>query len=166
MSWNKLFAITTMVIFVLGAAMFDCALAGEKMKWHGAAFTTDWQQIKVGDVEGHVIAVSKAKQLYINEKTGEKHVSNTVDTFDMNLKTGQGSLRGYGVSILKNGDKTYRRHEGKSIGKGHWHGTWSWVKGTGKYEGIKGGGTWETFSMGRGEPSYVEVEGEMELPAE
>ena len=54
--------------------------------------------------------------------------------------------------------------EGKPVGKGHWKGIWRVLKGTGTREGEKGGGTWDSYSMGRGQPSYIEVAGEVELP--
>jgi hypothetical protein len=166
MSWSKILTLTTVVFFISGIAMINCAVAGEKVNYHGTSFTTDWQQIEIGDEEGHVLAVYKAKQLYVNKKTGEKTVSTTVNTMDINIKTGQGSVRGYGWSVDKDGDKIIRTHEGKPVGKGHWKGTWTYIKGTGKFEGIKGGGTWDSYSMGQGEPSYMEVEGEVEMPGQ
>jgi hypothetical protein len=82
---------------------------------------------------------------------------------DINLKTGQGSLQGYGTVTDKDGDKMIRAHKGKPVGKGHWKGTYVMVKGTGKYEGITGEGTWDTYSLGKGQ-SYVEAEGEYQIP--
>ena len=164
MSWSKIFAVTAVVMFVFGIATIDCAVAGEKMKWHGATYTVKWEQIEVGDEEGHVVAVYQSKQIYFNEITGAKTAGKTVNTIDINLKTGQGSSQGYGVTIDKDGDKSFRTHEGKPVGKGHWKGTWTYVKGTGKYEGIKGGGTWDQYQLGPQE-SYLEIEGEFEIPA-
>jgi hypothetical protein len=106
------------------------------MKWHGASYTTNWQQIEVGDEEGHFLGVGESKQIYFNEKTGEKSISASKNLFDINLKTGQGNVTGYGVSTFPNGDKIVRTHEGKPVGKGHWRGTRTYIKGTGKYEGI------------------------------
>jgi hypothetical protein len=57
-------------------------------------------------------------------------------------------------------------HEGKPVGKGHWKGTWSILKGTGKHKGGKGGGIWDSYSMGQGQPSYLEAEGEIEMPTQ
>jgi hypothetical protein len=57
-----------------------------------------------------------------------------------------------------------RVHEGKPAGKGHWKGTYYFTKGTGKFEGIKGGGTWDSYSMGQGHPSFLEIVGEQEIP--
>ena len=165
MSWSKIFAVTAVVMFVFGIATIDCAVAGEKMKWHGATYTVKWEQIEVGDEEGHVVAIYESKSIYINEITGEKTAGTSVNMMDINLKTGQGSVQGYGVSIDKDGDKSFRTQEGKPVGKGHWKGTWTIVKGTGKYEGTKGGGTWDSYSL-TPKQSYVEVEGEMEMPGQ
>ena len=162
---SKLFAALTVALSVFGITMLDCAVAGEKSKWHGTSVATKWHQLEVGDEEGHVIAIYEAKQVYFNENTGEKMVSITNNTMDFNLKTGQGTVKGYGMSTFPNGDKTFRMHEGKPVGKGHWKGTHSYIKGTGKYEGIKGGGTWDSYSLAEG-VSYIEVESEIELPAQ
>ena len=159
---SKLFTVLTVILFVFGIAMIDCAVAGEKIKLHGTGVTTKWQQMEVGDEEGHVIAINESKQVYFNENTGEKFVSVTHSTFDINLKTGQGNLKGYGVSTYANGDTNFRTHEGKPVGKGHWKGTWTLIKGTGKYEGAKGGGTWESKSLAP-RIYYYEVESEIEF---
>ena len=162
---SKIISVTTVFLFVFGIAMIDCAAAGEKMKWHGAGFTVKWEQMEVGDEEGHVIAIYEEKQIYFNENTGEKTSSTTIGLLDINIKTGQGSGHGYGVSYLKDGAKTFRTWEGKSVGEGHWKGTYSLIKGTGKYEGIKGGGTWDSYSLAP-QQSYLEVEGEEEMPGQ
>ena len=167
MFWSKIFAVTAVVMFVFGLATIDCAVAGKKQKYksHGASYTVKWEQIEVGDEEGHVVVVYEAKQIYFNEITGEKTAGPTVNMMDINLKTGQGFMQGYGSVADKDGDKIFRTHEGKPVGKGHWKGTWTTGKGTGKYEGIKGGGTWDSYSLGP-QQSYMEVEGEMEMPGE
>ena len=165
MSRSKFISATTMIIFIFTIAMVNGALAGEKIKikMHGANFNDKWEQIEVGDEKGHVLAVYNAKAIYFNEITGEKHASATVNTIDINFKTGQGSIQGYGISTYKNGDKTIRTHKGKPVGKGHWKGTFTYVKGTGKYEGISGGGTWDHYSLSKTQ-SYGEIKGEYQLP--
>jgi len=166
MSWIKKIPLISLIVFAFSVSMLDCALAGEKIKMHASSFITEWQQMEVGDTEGHVMAVFKAKKIYINEINNEKHTSSDVSIMDINLKTGQGNLQGYGVNEYMNGDITINKFEGKSVGKVHWQGTWSFVRGTGKYEGVKGGGTWDSYSMGPGKPSYMEIEGEMEFSSE
>ena len=83
---------------------------------------------------------------------------------DINPAMNQFSLKGWGWSVDKDGDKIIRAHEGKPVGKDHWKGTWVYVRGTGKYEGIKGSGIWDSYPMGQGQPSLLEVEGEVEMP--
>lgn len=165
MFWSKIISVAAVIAFVSGIATIDCAVAGEKQKWHGASYTVKWEQIEIGDEEGHVIAIYEQKQMYFNENTGEKTPSTTFGIMDLNIKTGQGSGRGYGVSFFKDGAKTFRTWEGKSVGEGHWKGTYSLIKGTGKYEGIKGGGTWDSYSLAP-QQSYLEGEGEEEMPGQ
>lgn len=162
----KVFSVISVLLFVFGIAMIDCAMAGEKIKLHGVSFVTDSKQVEVGDEEGHVLLILEQKSLTINEKTGEKVVATSKSLMDVNLKTGQGTLKGYAVETFPNGDKFFRTHEGKPVGKGHWKGTWRILKGTGKREGGKGEGTWDSYSMGQGQPSYLEAEGEVELPGQ
>jgi hypothetical protein len=162
---SKIFAMTALVSFFCGIAMIGSAIAGEKFTAHGVSFITSWKQVEVGDVEGHVLAIVEQKQLYIDNKTGNKNVSTSSNLMDINLKTGQGTLKGYGVETYPNG-KAIRMHEGKPVGKGHWKGTWKFIKGTGKLEGITGEGTWDSYSMGQGQPSYLDVEGEIEVPGQ
>ncbi len=165
MSWSKIISAIAVSIFVLTIATISCAVAGEKQKQkaHGANFSDNWKQLEVGDEEGHVIATYTAKQIYFEEITGEKHVSSNVGFMDINTKTGIGFLKGYGTSTFKGGDKIFRSFEGKPVGKGHWKGTYVYIKGTGKYKGIQGSGTWDSYSLAPMQ-SYVEAEGEFELP--
>ena len=120
---SKLFTVITVVLFVFGIAMIDCAVAGEKVKAHGTGVSTKWQQMEVGDEEGHVIAISESKAVYFNEKTGEKETQIAKYTWDINFKTGQGTLKGYGVMTSSSGDKRFTISEGKIVGKGLFKGT-------------------------------------------
>jgi len=165
MSRSKIISAITIIIFVFGIVMVNCALAGEKIKLksHGASFNDKWEQIEVGDEKGHVLAVYKTKTIYFDDITGEKRLGVSVNTIDINLQTGQGFVQGYGITTDKDGDKMIRTHKGKPVGKGHWKGEWSLIKGTGKYEGVTGGGTFDTYSLGQGK-STIEVEGELQMP--
>ena len=160
----KIFSVISVLLFVLSIGVTDSAMAGEKFTAHGVSFVTNSKQVEVGDEEGHMLLIMEQQQLYINDKTAERTVSTSKNLMDINIKTGQGTLKGYGVETFPNGDKVIRVHEGKPVGKGHWKGTWKVLKGTGTREGQKGGGTWDAYCMGQGEPSYLEVEGELELP--
>ena len=163
MSWYKIVTVFTIVLFVFGFVMIDSAVSGENIDWQGTSLYTETNQIEVGDVEGHVLMLTKSKQLYILPN-GTKLVGNAVSTADINPKMKQFSSSGYGWTVDKDGDKMMRTHEGKPAGKDHWKGTWSFTGGTGKYEGVKGGGTWDNYIIGQGQPSYLDIGGEMEIP--
>ena len=164
MSWSKIIAISTIALLVLGFVTINSVVAGEKVTWHGTSLMTESKQVEVGDVEGHVLAISKFQQLFINNKTGEKMASTSVGSMDMNPKLKQFQMTGYGWSVDNEGDKIFRTFDGQPIGQGQWKGTWKYVSGTGKFEGIKGSGTWTSYSMGEGQQSYMETEGDVEYP--
>ena len=70
------------------------------------------------------------------------------------------------IEIQRTQGKIERRllNEGKPVGKDHWKGTYTYTSGTVKFKGIKGSGTWESFSMGQGYPFVLEIVGEQEIP--
>ena len=45
--------------------MIASPVAAEMMKWTGSGFTTDWQQVEVGDQEGHILGISKMIKSFI-----------------------------------------------------------------------------------------------------
>ena len=98
-----------------------------------------------------------------NEITGERTADKGVGFMDINPKTGEMFGQGYGVMTYKDGDMTLRTWEGRPVAQGQWKGTWTFKKGTGKYEGAKGGGTWTSYSL-TPEQGYVEAVGEIEMP--
>ena len=163
MCCSRIFSFVFAIFLISSITNTDIVIAGEKFKAHGTSYTVKWEQIEVGDEEGHVVGITESKQFYFNETTGEKHPSTSIGIMDINTKTGQASGSGYGVTIDKDGDKMIRTWEGKVVGKGHWKGTYTYVKGTGKFEGIKGGGTWDSYSVAP-KQSYLDVEGEWEIP--
>jgi len=165
MSWSKIISANLLIFFIFGIATVDNAIAGEKVKqkWHGISYSTKFEQIDVGDEEGHIIAIYENKSIYVNEATGERAVDRGSGILDINMKTGIGSVRGYGELTYENGDKMYRYSEGKPVAKGISKGVWKITKCTGTLEGTKGGGTWTSYNMAP-KQSFVEVEGEMETP--
>jgi hypothetical protein len=71
-------------------------------------------------------------------------------TVDVSIGDMSGSTarnHGYSTSVMDNGDSTVVRYEGtsqmKKDGAGNIHGTWRYVRGTGKFSGISGSGTYK-----------------------
>ena len=71
----------------------------------------------------------------------------TVDASIADISGSSVRSHGYSTSVMDNGDSTYVRYEGKSQmkkdGSGTINGTWKFVRGTGKFAGISGSGTYK-----------------------
>ena len=61
----KILCATAVFILISLLVISNTAIAGETYKWQGTGLTTKFEQIEVGDVEGHVVAIMQAKQLFI-----------------------------------------------------------------------------------------------------
>ena len=86
---------------------------------------------------------------------------------DLDFKAETGFAHGYLVGTDPDVDKIYHRYESKLI-KGKWARTWNtkfaFLRGTGKYEGIKdGGGTASAYEVAPNQ-SYEDWELEVEFP--
>jgi hypothetical protein len=123
--------------------------------------------IEVGDKPGHVMSARKQtcvedwKIADLAVKTGQD-----VATGEMNGATGRDN--GYHTATMENGDK-YVVHFGGTTtaakdGTATFDGKWSFVSGTGKLKGIKGGGTYKGTGKADGS-GEVMVEGDYTLPA-
>jgi len=164
MAKSKLFTGLIVILFFLGMAPPDFAAAGEKVSVSATSVRTNWQSMEVEDEPGHIIAVFENKNIYLDEKTGEKSTGINKGILDMNLKTGKGTVKGYVIRSFPNGDKIISQYEGQPVGKGHSKGTYTIKEGTGNWEGIKGKGTWQSKTLAKG-ISYIDFVGEREIPA-
>ena len=167
---SKIVAMMVLVIFAMGIFLVNSAVAGEYVRARNITHTIKWQQIDVGDVDGHVVAVSEAKGVTSNKEGkwfAEGWAYREWSLYDINLKTGLGSGHGYGDITDRDGNKCYFSWEGKAFtggkfGTGYWEGTWKYIKGTGKFVGIKGGGPFLGNTVG--DEICNDWEGEFELP--
>lgn len=124
--------------------------------------------LELGDRPNHVFAMSKGsctwdKPLEIAgiENKGYEDVVLT-EAFGA-----RGRMNGFVVSSFANGDKTFVRargkvtlKDGKEVGS---EGSWNYAGGTGKFEKIKGKGTFKCVTEGEG--ATCTIEGEYELPS-
>ena len=152
------------LIIIFGICTVNFVMAGETAKIKGTATSvnTKWHQIEIGDVEGHILGLYENTQLWVMDPSGEKPICRSRGIMDLNPKTGQGTMQGYSAYTYSNGDKLFSSYDGKLVGKGQWEGTWTNIGGTGKYEGLTGGGTWAAKSLGSG-VSEITSEGERTL---
>jgi hypothetical protein len=148
--------INLVLIFALGVAT---SIAQQKIKVSGkhTFATTAQNKINVGDTEDHVIVLSEYEGF--NVSTGKnKFMDGALDVgiIFSDLIKGNGSTQGYGNFSL-NGDVIFWKSQGKAVttlsseGKPVTtaEGSWTYTKGTGKYENIQGSGTYKGkfFSM-------------------
>ena len=151
------------VIVVFGLALVNGAAAGDRTSSRATSVRTTWHSIEVGDEGGHTIAVFENKNVYVNDQTGERSTGVSSGLLDMNFKTGEGTINGYVVRTYSNGDTVISKTDGKPAGKGRSRGTFTVIRGTGRFEGMKGHGTWSSTSLAPGISELI-IEGETEMP--
>jgi hypothetical protein len=78
---------------------------------------------------------------------GGNKANETVDAAIADMSGSTAKNHGYSTMVMDNGDSTFVRYEGtmqmKKDGSGTYKGTWKYVRGTGKFRGIKGSGTYK-----------------------
>ena len=98
--------------------------------------------------------------------SGDAKTKDDVGTSSMDMTASGAKVDGYVVSTLTSGDKIFVHTQGKDTYKDGkpegTEGTWSFVGGTGKAEGIKGGGTYTGKPDADGN-FVIEVKGEYSL---
>jgi len=170
MSKSKIIALSALIILAFGMTAIGNAVAGEKHKIRTVWYATKWEQLNVPGEKGHIIALSESKGISTNmegKTFGEGGVCVDVGILDINVKTGLGSMVSYGEVTDRDGNKYYYRSEGKrlrgELWASYWEGETVIVKGTGKYEGIKGKTTWSLYPLTEMQ-SITDEEYEVELP--
>jgi len=173
MSKFKIVGMMAMIAFAMGIVLVGHAVAGERGKiierW--VQYTTTVQTLKVPDVEGHSIHMVETKGIGSDEKWGAYL---TDQTYTMDLIKAEGTHQGYGHATFPDGSTMSVKFEGKNKGASikfsadiagsvGAEGTFTYIKGTGKFEGIGGGGTYKVYILGPGQ-FYADMEGEYTLP--
>jgi hypothetical protein len=133
-------------VFLISALILvPAAQAGEKTeKFKGRHVTqiVKAHVFKVGDVEGHIIGILQRRGL--DFKNGEVAFYRNWITFD--TTKGKGTAAGYSQVTYEDGSTTVAKVQAtleplegrRSTGKG----TFTYVRGSGRFEGIEGGGSW------------------------
>ncbi len=168
MSKSKFVAMMALIAFTMCLLLVGDAVAGEKVKVRKIQHNLKWEQINVGDVEGHVVAIYETKGVATNmerKQFSDGWLVRLTGLADVNLKTGFGTVQGYEELTDKDGNKYYCVWEGKRVkAEKPFEGVITIVKGTGKLEGIKGKGTWVMINQTADGWQDVIWELEVELP--
>lgn len=167
---SKIMVFIFLMTWVLGMVASKEAAAGEKLKLRTVMFAVKWEMLDPGDEEGHLIGVAEGKGIQ-SIVEGKPICDGCVVRYgalvDINVKTGLGSGRGYAEVTDRDDDRYYYRRRGKLLRMEEWGSYWEGectiVKGTGKYEGIKGKGIWSAYVVAPMQ-WYYDEEVEVELP--
>jgi hypothetical protein len=169
MSRFKMFAFIALISLAFGIALVGNVMAGERGKvvFRDVHFATGFPSAKVPDTEGHAIYLLEAKGMSFSEKWGPcLFVQSAVGDYTKGL----GPYEVYVHYTYPDGSTITAKVKGeaKSVGKGitgggGGGGTWTYIKGTGRFEGIQGGGTGRYWVLGPGQ-WYSDSEGEYTLP--
>jgi hypothetical protein len=169
MSKFKIVGMMVLIAFAMGIVLAGDVVAAEKGKvtYRQVFNVTTIHTLKVPDVEGHAYTLFEAKGILFSEKWGPGVVS-MIASFD--LIKGAGTFQGYTHTTFPDGSTITAKFEGKSIttgvgltGIGLSEATWTYVKGTGKFQGIQGRGTSKSNTLAPGQ-FYADAEGEYTLP--
>ena len=108
-----------------------------------------------GGVPGHEI-IQRVTHYTTTSSDPELDGTQGISYMQLDSTGGTGSHRGYAVQTYKNGDKDITYNEGTHTltimddgsWEANWEGTWKVISGTGKFENMKGSGTYK----GKGTP--------------
>jgi hypothetical protein len=164
MSKSKIFAMMALIVFAMAIVLVGNVAAGEsgKITMREVHYCPTAHVVKVPDVEGHIIVAYEGKGIAFYEKWGVC-LAIEIGTFDI-LK-GEGSGQGYSHYTFPDGSTITGKWEGKIGGGGATaEGTWTNIKGTGKFQGIQGEGTWKSYNINPGIQWYADSEITYTLP--
>ena len=167
MSKSKIVGMRALIAFAMGIFLVGDVVAGERHKIRTVKHNVKWNPINVPDEQGHVIGSYEDKGISTNLEGKAFRggwLDETQGVWESNPKMDIGSGYGYVVGTDRDGDKIYIRWEGKKDkGDPHSRGTGTIIKGTGKWEGIQGRGTFVSTTVAPGE-GYTDSEWDIELP--
>jgi hypothetical protein len=154
-------------VIVVLTAFLAVVMANAQTKLTGKAFCSKPEtnySIDVGDRTGHTLMLQKATCKWTTPIEIEgMHSQDGIDVTSADAMGSTISERGYHVATMDSGDKFFVRYQGTTKankeGTAAFEGKWTFVNGTGKLKGIKGGGTYKGTGSADGSGN-IEVEGE------
>ena len=136
------------VILVPALLCGMAVIAGAQTKISGKLTCAKPNVRETGGDGGQMIMFQKANCTWSTPFTidGSKP-GRTVDVAIGDMNGSIARNHGYSTTVMDNGDSTIVRYEGtmqmKKDGSGTLKGTWKYVRGTGKFKGISGSGTYK-----------------------
>ena len=134
------FAILAVAILVGFTALSQAGAETAKGRYVYHFFKVE--RIEVGDVPGHLIGVADGRGL-VSSDTGEVATQLTKLLFD--YTNGSGPFQAYNLITYEDGSTKISKVQGRTTaqasGVSTFEGTYTFIKGTGRFEGIQGTGS-------------------------
>ncbi len=173
MSKSKIVVLVALIILAFGMTAIGNAVAGERVKSYGIFKIIEVKSHQVEDAEGHVMILYQGEGL---EKGIGGEVVTIVPRGYLDYTKGKGPFQGYTTYTFRDGSTIVSKWQGKAT-VSEWKaegaekplvirggkGTYTYIAGTGKYQGIEGKGTF-TYTALTPEWIHYEGEGEYTLP--
>jgi len=143
MSRFKMVTFIALIILAFGIATVADVLAGaETVKGRSVYHFVKIERIEVGDVSGHVIGVGEHRGL-MSLDTGE--VATHIGRFTLDYTSGSGTFQGYNLVTFEDGSTKIFKAQGRTTaqpsGVSTFEASYSYIKGSGRFEGIQGTGS-------------------------
>src|SRR5215470_12753379 len=150
------FALLAVLAFALAAA----ASAQTKISGTMQCKSQPPSPVPVGDAPNHAVAIVKTQCTWPKPAMiGGVATKDSDDTIVSDMTGDKAADHGYSVGTMANGDKIHVKFGGSSKSKDgkpvSGEGTWSFTGGTGKFQGLKGKGTYKGTANPDGTITYT-----------
>lgn len=142
------------MFFAVMVVLLPGVSEAEEVAGRAVSHTLKTEMMEVGDVPGHFFGVNQSHALTFYTKGPEiGGVAPGVKTVIFDVVNGKGTFTGLEVKNFKDGSTLFVKFVGTQIPidegkKTAYEGTWEVASGTGRYEGVKGEGTFTGERVG------------------
>ncbi len=161
---------------VVGLAVMVCVvlaanvLAADEVEGRVVYHTEKSELMEVGDIEGHVVGVSQQYGIsFITKGPASNEIASRIGTVLFDSVKGKGTVIGYAIQTFQDGSTLAYKTIGTATTitvdgrkKLVFEGTYEYTGGTGRFEGLKGKGTYKGERIGSpktGGDSYGDFKG-------
>jgi hypothetical protein len=161
------FGCISLILLAFATAVVP-AWAGEKGKWlaHAAIAATNSKTVNIADQKDHFVYLGEWDGVVFTDGGGtflHNARYQVVDLEDSAAAVVPGSDGGYKTFTATDGGQVFAKYQNTESAPPVQKGKWEFIGGTGKYQGIKGHGTY-TYHAVTDNTAWDTLEGEYELP--
>jgi hypothetical protein len=133
---------TILAIATLAALLVAPPTGADTVKGRSVYHFVKIERVEVGDVPGHVVGVAEHRGL-MSLDTGE--VATHIGRLTFDYTNGSGAFHGYNLVTFEDGSTKIFEAQGKTTaqpsGVSKFEASYAYIKGTGRFEGIEGTGS-------------------------